>query len=166
MKIIFSHGLESGPWGIKIQRMAEIAKTLGFAVDSIDYTDTRIPIERVARLLSVICSETDKVVLVGSSMGGYVSLAAAESRMPTAMFLLAPAINLPGYPTQIHTCPACETVIVHGWNDDVVPVANSIQYAQRCRATLHLLDGDHRLIDVLDEVEVLFESFLRRQIAG
>lgn len=164
MKIIFSHGLESGPWGTKIQRMAEIAKTLGFGVDSIDYTDTRIPAERVARLQSVLHSETEEFILVGSSMGGYVSLAAAETTTPTAMFLLAPAINLPGYPTEIHACPVCETIIVHGWNDDVVPVANSIRFAQRCRAKLHLLDGGHRLVDVLDEVEVLFEAFLRRQI--
>ena len=38
MKIYFAHGKESGPWGSKIKRLAGIAKDLGCAVESIDYT--------------------------------------------------------------------------------------------------------------------------------
>ena len=78
MKVIFSHGKESGPWGSKIQRLAEIARRAGCDVDSIDYTDTFDPDLRVERLLERLKSEPDSVLLVGSSMGGYVALVAAE----------------------------------------------------------------------------------------
>ena len=35
--VIFSHGQESGPWGTKIRAMADLAKSMGCAVQSIDY---------------------------------------------------------------------------------------------------------------------------------
>jgi hypothetical protein len=38
MKVIFSNGKESGPWGTKIRTLADIAKAHGHEVDSIDYT--------------------------------------------------------------------------------------------------------------------------------
>ena len=37
--------------------------------------------------------------------------------------------------------------IVHGWRDDVIPVENSVRYAKQYNAALHILDGDHRLVD-------------------
>jgi hypothetical protein len=47
MKVYFSHGKESGPWGSKIKRLANIAKELGYSVDSIDYSDILDPDLRV-----------------------------------------------------------------------------------------------------------------------
>jgi hypothetical protein len=35
--VVFSHGQESGPWGTKISAMAEVAKSEGWSVDSVDY---------------------------------------------------------------------------------------------------------------------------------
>jgi hypothetical protein len=52
--------------------------------------------------------------------------------------------------------------IVHGWRDDVVPVENSIRYARESRASLHILDGDHRLTDNIDEIICLLERFIRQ----
>ena len=43
MKVYFSHGQESGPWGSKIKRLAAIAKEHDCEVDSVDYTDTKDP---------------------------------------------------------------------------------------------------------------------------
>lgn len=163
MTVIFSHGLESGPWGTKIQRMAEIAKQHGHHVESIDYTDTKVPEERAQRLSERLSQADGDIILVGSSIGGYVSLAAAEKHKPNAMFLLAPAIYLPGYPRHPEGLANGENVIVHGWNDDVVPVEHSVKFSQTNACTLHLLNGDHRLIDVLDEVCELFDGFLKRQ---
>ena len=79
MKVIFSHGKESGPWGFKIKRLAEIARQQGCGVDSIDYTDLMNPELRVERLLAVLEQEVDEFALVGSSMGGYVALVASET---------------------------------------------------------------------------------------
>ena len=50
MKVYFSHGKESGPWGSKIQKLASIASEHGCTVDSIDYTDLMDPDQRVERL--------------------------------------------------------------------------------------------------------------------
>ncbi|MBN8110567.1 YqiA/YcfP family alpha/beta fold hydrolase, partial [Vibrio vulnificus] len=75
----FSHGKESGPWGSKIKRLASTAERFGYQVDSIDYTDMLDPDLRVERLLNVLSGIEEEVTLVGSSMGGYVSLVASES---------------------------------------------------------------------------------------
>ncbi|MGI9235530.1 MAG: alpha/beta hydrolase, partial [Woeseiaceae bacterium] len=53
--------------------------------------------------------------------------------------------------------PIC---IVHGWHDDIVPVENSIRFAQGCSATLHLVDGDHRLTANIDEINEYFSYFI------
>ena len=79
MKVYFSHGKESGPWGTKIKRLAKIAEGMGCAVESVDYTDLMDPVLRVERLLEVLASEEGRFLLVGSSMGGYVSLVASET---------------------------------------------------------------------------------------
>ena len=79
MKVYFSHGKESGPWGFKIKRLAEIAAQQNFQVESVDYTDLMDPDLRVDRLLERLTTEHDEILLVGSSMGGYVSLVASES---------------------------------------------------------------------------------------
>ncbi len=100
MKVYFSHGKESGPWGSKIKRLAAIAKQLGCGVESIDYTDTMDPDLRVERLLAVLDTEPGSFVLVGSSMGGYVSLVASESVDAKGVFLMAPALYMPGFKKQ------------------------------------------------------------------
>ena len=83
MKVYFSHGKESGPWGTKIKALAAIAKEHGCKVESVDYTDLASPDARVSRLIELLGSEIDKYVLVGSSMGGYVSLVAAAAKSVT-----------------------------------------------------------------------------------
>ena len=108
MKVIFSHGKESGPWGSKITQLANIAKAAGCSVDSIDYSNIASPDERVIKLNTTLSN----------------------------------------------------IEIVHGWSDDIVPVASSIKYAQQTQRTLHLIDGDHRLNSSITQVIALFESFL------
>ena len=87
MKVIFSHGKESGPWGFKIKRLSLIAQDLGCHVESIDYTDIMGPDLRVDRLRTFLNNETESFVLVDSSMGDYVSLVVSESVDVKAVFL-------------------------------------------------------------------------------
>ena len=162
MKIYFSHGKESGPWGTKITRLAEIARARGFGVDSIDYTDTMDPDLRVARLLAALSGARGPFALAGSSMGGYVSLVASETVAAAALFLMAPALYIPGYASQAYRSPCAHIEIVHGWGDDVIPPEHSIRYAREAECTLHLVRGDHALNSSLDEVARLFEGFLDR----
>lgn len=160
MKVTFSHGKESGPWGFKINRLAAIAKTHGCRVDSIDYTDLMDPDQRVERLLNVLNQETEPCVLVGSSMGGYVSLVASESVDTSGLFLMAPALYIPSFGKQQYDSKSPLIDIVHGWSDDIIPVENSIQFAKQADCALHLISGDHALNGVVEEVEVLFVRFL------
>lgn len=166
MKIVFSHGKESGPWGFKITRLARIGEARGCSVDSIDYTDLADPDERVERLVTAVRAESDACVLVGSSMGGYVSLVAAETLAPAGLFLIAPALYLPGFGAHQSYSANCANIdIVHGWADDVIPPENSIRFAREADCALHLIPGDHPLNTSIDRVEVLFELWLARSIA-
>ena len=65
--VVFSHGKESGPWGTKIQAMADLVKALGCGVDSIDYQGMADPTDRVNKLIAVCGDIDDSLVLVGSS---------------------------------------------------------------------------------------------------
>lgn len=164
MKIIFSHGKESGPWGSKIKHLAEIAQSNSLAVESIDYRSFKTPDERVEYLLKQLKHETDDYILVGSSMGGYVSLVAAEIFRPKGLFLLAPALYMPDYQRQSYTTVINPTVIVHGWSDEVIPPDHSIRFAKRAQCSLHLIEGDHRLNHSIEMVSELFQQFLANLI--
>jgi surfactin synthase thioesterase subunit len=166
MKVVFSHGKESGPWGFKIKRLAAIAEQMGCNVESIDYTSLMDPDLRVERLLTVLETQIQPAILVGSSMGGYVSLVASESVATKALFLMAPALYIPSFKQQQHNSLSPWIEIVHGWSDDIIPVENSIKFAQQANSTLHLIAGDHALNDVVETVESLFERFMSKLLAS
>ncbi len=150
--VIFSHGQESGPWGTKIKVMAEAVRALGCEADSVDYQGIKHPSERVTKLIEYCKTLSGPLLLVGSSMGGHVATAAAEAVNAVGLFVLAPAYYMPGYENLTPSAPPIPISIVHGWNDDIVPVMNSIRYAESCNATLHIVDGDHRLTAHIDEI--------------
>ena len=161
-RVVFSHGKESGPWGSKITAMAAMVRDLGIAAESVDYRGIDDPAGRVRRLVDFAAPLEGPLVLVGSSMGGYVSAAAASLINPKGLFLLAPAFYMPGYEQYTPQEVACPTVIVHGWHDDIVPVDNSIRWAREHRSTLHVLDSDHRLEDQIEAICLLLRGFLLR----
>ena len=160
--VIFSHGQESGPWGTKIRAMAERVRSLGCEADSIDYQGIADPTERVEKCIRECAEIQDKLILVGSSMGGHVATAAAERLGAVGLFVLAPAWFMEGYEDLTPEPPSMPVCIVHGWHDDVVPVENSIRYANSCGATLHIVDGDHRLTANIDEINDYLELFIRK----
>jgi len=164
MCVYFAHGKESGPWGTKIQALAEVAKARGFQVESPDYSSTMDPQERVKMLLA-LKPAAKNLILVGSSMGGYVSAVASRTLKPRGLFLLAPAFFIDSYPEQSPRPDAGMTEIIHGWSDDVVPPEHSIRYAGEHKVTLHLVDSDHRLTSALPRIGDLFAAFLDRDLA-
>ncbi|NLO78799.1 MAG: alpha/beta hydrolase [Xanthomonadaceae bacterium] len=156
--IYFAHGKESGPWGRKIQALAAVGRDCGYAVESPDYSFTHDPDRRVRHLLE-LAPAADCLVLVGSSMGGYVSAVASRTLRPNGLFLLAPAVYMPGY--EAEPDPRADLIeIVHGWHDPVIPVDNAIRLACRHHARLHLLDSQHTLNDQIPYLEFLFRRFL------
>lgn len=162
MKVVFSHGKESGPWGTKIKRLSEIAKRNGFEVDSLDYRAYSNPDDRVNQLLNYLKGEEKDFILVGSSMGGYVSLVASQQVDPKAIFLMAPALYLEGYAKQEYSLNGKHIHVVHGISDEVIPYEHSVRYAKESKCTLHLIEGDHRLNSSLEKVESIFENFLEK----
>ena len=163
--VIFSHGQESGPWGTKIRAMAERVRSLGCEADSIDYQGIADPTERVEKCIRECAGIDDQLVLVGSSMGGHVATAAAAETGAAGLFVLAPAYYMDGYEELTPLPPSIPITIVHGWHDDVVPVENSIRYAQTCAATLHIVDGDHRLTTNIEEIKKYLGQLIR-QVTG
>jgi predicted esterase len=97
-------------------------------------------------------------------MGGYVSLVAAEQVQVEAIFLLAPALYIPGYGNQEYTARNQSIEIVHGWSDDIIPPEHSIRFAREANCSLHLIPGDHRLNSSIEAVSVLFDQFLHTTV--
>ena len=76
--VVFSHGQESGPWGRKISALADVARGEGWEAESVDYRGIDHPRARITRLVDFCKELQGDLVLVGSSMGGFVSVASAS----------------------------------------------------------------------------------------
>lgn len=159
-QVVFAHGKESGPWGHKIRTLAAIAEARGWAVVSPDYSGTHDPDARTRQLLD-LRPEADRLVLCGSSMGGYVSAMACRTLTADGLFLMAPALYLPGYEGQPDTANA-DTVVVHGWRDAIVPPDSALRFAREHGAELHVTDDEHRLVNSLSLIGSVFDALLAR----
>jgi len=158
--VCFSHGKESGPWGMKITALAEVAKKKGFDVVSIDYHGEPDPDARIKRLYCEFKPTEGINVLVGSSMGGYVATVASRYFEPDGLFLMAPAFGIKGYREQFPVPCARKIAVVHGIHDEVVPNANSMEFAVQNNAQYHMMDDGHQLIDSIPFICDLFGMFL------
>jgi len=164
--VIFAHGRESGPWGVKIRALARVVEKRGGRVVSRDDTDTQDPDLRVARLIDAAREHDGPVVLVGSSMGGYVAAVASHEVAPAGLFLMAPAFGLPGYAVQEVQPVAGALTVVHGWQDDIVPLPAVLEFAREHDAFLYLVPAAHALIEQVGWLQQVFDAFLERCLAG
>lgn len=162
--IIFSHGKESGPNGTKISLLTDIANIFNFQTTSIDYRKCKDVNERVDLLRENVQQyKAGKIILVGSSMGGYVSTVIASEMKIDGLFLMCPALYLASYEVQTYTPKTQHIEIVHGWNDDIVPHENSIRFGKLNSATLHLVNDNHRLSASHDFLKQVFVRFLEKE---
>jgi len=160
--VCFSHGKESGPWGTKINALAEVAKRRGWEVESLDYRGMDDPAERIQHLIDwAAASGNEELVLAGSSMGGAVVAAAANTIKPQAVFLMATAVYVPGYEHLNPEPPHCPVTMVHGWRDEIIPWENGLRFAIESKARYHLIDGDHGLGAEVPILETMFDVFLQ-----
>ena len=158
MQIIFLHGLESGPHGSKYQSM----KAAGWPVAAPDCTGVMDVDLRVAAARAALEAETGPVVLVGSSFGGLTAarlwsdvVEEALAARVHGMLLLAPAFHLESAQA-IHACHS-NTVLLHGRQDDVVPLEASQAFAERFGCMLAEVDDGHRLAESHDRMLALLE---------
>ncbi len=160
--VVFSHGKESGPWGGKIQAMAKVAQDAGCTVLSIDYQGMDNPGDRVNKLIDSTPGHHRKLVLVGSSMGSYVSIAASQKLQPNGLFLLAPAVCMAGYPESKPTPVADNILVIHGWFDEIVPAESVIGYCRQHQIESVFVNDSHRLLNSVPRIEQLLSLFLQQ----
>lgn len=166
VKIYFSHGKDSGPQATKILALEKIAKSSHLATHSIDYRGIDVVEQRIAKLTDSIKNDQsqnnrdEKIILVGSSMGAYVSLGVAQKYQPLGLFLMAPAVLMQGYPEIEPPSKNIPIKIIHGWHDEIVPVENAVRFAQKYNSKLILVPDDHQLSQSLPFIEKQFRLFL------
>lgn len=173
--VFFIHGKESGPDGLKIQAMRRAVEALGFATEAPDFRFSHDPEARATHLLARL-SPDEPVLLVGSSLGGYVAARAAELAAEAAeagpeqaradirgLFLLCPAFDLPGYPLDRPQQPLRGHAVhlVHGRHDDVVPLETSLRAGADWRGTVTVVEDDHPLHLSVDLICTLLSHFVR-----
>ncbi len=137
-KVLFFHGLETGPFGRKYAALVQA----GLEVVSPDCQGMSL-LQRVKAVMPLMTQHAP--IVVGSSFGGAVAVLAsmrAGIRLP-GIVLCAPALNRVEEPDQLRA--VAPTIILHGLSDDIVPIEVSRSYAQRTGVELIELQDDHRL---------------------
>ena len=162
---ILSHGLESSPRATKVSALAAAAERLGWSTERPDYSDLDAGGNvadiglRLQRLIDRCHAAPRPLVLAGSSMGAFISAFATLQIRCAGLFLLAPPIHIDGYPRKL-AAAVQPTVIVHGWDDELIPAGDVVRWAQRRRDRLLLVDDSHRLEDHVQFVADEFGRFL------
>lgn len=164
LHVFLSHGLESGPGGTKIQAMKAVAETFkGVTAIAVDHRSTKVPAKRLEQMAAAMAeagADPGRTVLAGSSMGGWVCAQTSAQNPVLGCFLLAPALAMADYPESSPRIQAQHCQIIHGWDDEVVPVMPVLELArEQSLPTLILPDG-HRLEHSVDRVAQTFRQFL------
>src|SRR5262245_39923686 len=135
MKILFLHGWQSVPGGVKPTYL----KDQGHQV-----INPALPDEEFEGAVRIAQADFDKhqpQVVVGSSRGGAVAINMNSG--DARLVLLCPAWKKWGTATTVKE----DTVILHSRADDVVPFGDSEELARISGATLIEIGTDHRLAD-------------------
>ena len=151
---ILSHGFESGPDATKVTALAEAAERLGWTHERPDYTDLDAKREvselgdvpaRLRRLLGLARDAATRgpLVLAGSSLGAWIS-GRVSLQVPVAgLFLMAPPIHME--PAPVLDAAPVPLSIIHGWDDELIPAQQVVDWARQRHARLLMVDDSHRL---------------------
>ena len=163
---ILSHGLESGPQATKVSALAAAAESLGWTTERPDYLEA----DRVGRFGDIdqrlvilrerALAAKGPLVFAGSSMGAFVSALMSREVPCAGLFLMAPPPWIEGYPQQLEAAKA-PTMIVHGWDDELIPAQAVIDWAHPRRDQLILVNDSHRLADHVAFCAERFSDFLK-----
>jgi len=148
---ILSHGFESGPDATKVTALAEVAERLGWSCERPDYTD--LDGRREVSELGDVPARLRRLRTL-ADVSGLVSL-----QVPVAgLFLMAPPIRMgEAHPFDAAGVPIS---IVHGWDDELCPTAEVVEWAGARRARLLLVGDGHRLSDHVATSANAFEQLL------
>ena len=163
---ILSHGLNSSPNATKVSMLARVAEAQGWSHDRPDYSDidagadVRDVSRRLARLRERAAAAEAPLLLVGSSMGAYISALASLDVKPIGLFLMAPPVGLPGYPQPLDAA-VVPIQVIHGWHDELIPAHEVVDWCQKRSAPLLMLDDGHRLERHVGRIADEFARFLK-----
>ena len=165
---ILSHGLNSSPDATKVSALAQVAERLGFSTERPDYRDIdtrpgaeiRDVAQRQARLLGRVTAAAAPVVLVGSSMGAFISARTSLDVPVRGLFLMAPPIALPGYSLSFDAA-AVPMRVIHGWHDELIAAKDVVDWCAERSVPLLLLDDNHRLEAHVEAIAGEFARFLK-----
>ena len=158
-QMILPHGSESGPNATKITRLDEIASARGYHCQRPDYGTEAGASKRIEKLRNLCATSEANRVLVGSSMGAYISATASLDVDVAGLFLLAPPIFFRGTePAMRLRCG--KVTIIHGWNDELIDPSEVIGFARAYGAKLVLVNDDHRLKNSMVAIAHEFALFL------
>ena len=138
MKILFLHGWNSVPGGVKPSYLAQ---------NGHDVLNPALPDDDFGEAVNIAHAEFDRHqpdVIIGSSRGGAVAMAVECSGTP--LVLLCPAWKRWGRVTTVKP----ETTVLHSRNDEVIPFADSRELVRvSCLPEASLIEtgNDHRLSD-------------------
>ncbi len=138
MKILFLHGWNSVPGGLKPSYLAQHGH---------EVLNPALPDEDFAESVRIAQAEFDRhhpAVIVGSSRGGAVAINVESGTTP--LVLLCPAWKRWGTARKVKP----QTVILHSRADDVIPFADSVELAEASglpQAALIEVGTDHRLAE-------------------
>ena len=162
--VFLSHGLESGPGSTKIQAMKAEAETFAdLRAPAIDHRSPTDPATRLAQMQDAMNragASPENTILAGSSMGGWVCAQTSSETPVLGCFLLAPALAMADYPRSSPVIRARHCQIIHGWNDDVVPVMPVLELARQQGISALVLPDGHRLEHSVARVASEFRLFL------
>ncbi len=211
MNVVYLHGFASGPSSAKAVFLAAKFREAGITLEipALDEDDfAHLTITRQLHVIDRVVARRP-VILIGSSMGGYLAaLYAARRPQIEKLVLLAPAFDFgrrwpeilgaaesaewqrTGWRKVFHYGKGVEcelsyelvadastyepfpnvsqpTLILHGREDDVVPITSSYEFASgRPNITVLQLRTGHEMTDVLDRLWEETARFLRIRIAS
>jgi predicted alpha/beta-hydrolase family hydrolase len=166
--VILSHGSDTGPDATKVSVLAKVAESMGWSTERPDYReDDKLGhaasiAPRIARLHQCIASSTAPPVLVGSSMGAFVSGLASLELPVAGLFLLATPALIPGNDLAFDVRLDVPTLLIHGWRDEVCPLDEIYEFAGRRELPLLVVNDDHRLGEHIDAIGRQFALFLEQ----
>ena len=159
--VFLSHGLESGPDSTKVRALKAEAETFaGVSATALDHRSTNDPATRLQQMRAAIDesgAQPENIILVGSSMGGWVCAQTSADTPVLGCFLMAPALNMKDYPGSSPTIQAAHAQIIHGWHDDVVLPMPVIELAKPPIAE-QSAPPDHRVPPVYECVSGMLDQ--------
>jgi pimeloyl-ACP methyl ester carboxylesterase len=150
-KIIYLHGLESTSQSGKARLFAQ--KFPGMITP--DFTGSFT--ERMAQLKPILGDKTEWTI-IGSSFGGLIGtvFTCEHPTQVRKLILLAPALLRDPFGAYLNLqSVSVPTVIVHGTEDDIVPMEPVREMAQKLfsNLTYHVVNDGHRLHKAFEELD-------------